>query len=100
MPETNPLDNGVYDQDEKFLKSAFSYARIHLDKRGEMLLIYSDLAYQLGLQDETRIQDLAREYNMRAELLDSTSLPLNKKKNDPLREVKRNSKVQLFKITK
>ena len=37
---------------------------------------------------------------MRAELLDSTSLPLNKKKNDPLREVKRNSKVQLFKITK
>ena len=100
VPETNPLDNGVYDQDEKFLKSAFNYARIHLDKRGEMLLIYSDLAYQLGLQDETRIRDLAREYNMRAELLDSTSLPLNKKKNDPLREVKRNSKVQLFKITK
>ena len=43
---TSPLDNGVYDPDEKFLKSAFNYSRVHLDKeRGEMLLIYSDLAY-------------------------------------------------------
>ena len=42
----NPLDNGVYDPDEKFLKSAFNFARVHLDKHsGEMLLIYSDLAY-------------------------------------------------------
>ena len=46
MPESNPLDNGVYDPDEKFLKSAFNFAKIHLDKSGgEMLLMYSDLAY-------------------------------------------------------
>ena len=55
VPETNPLDNGVYDQDEKFLKSALNFAKIHLDKRGEMLLIYSDLAYKLGLQEQTRV---------------------------------------------
>ena len=48
VPETNPLDNGVYDQDEKFLMSEFNYTSIHLDKRGEMLL-YSDHAYQLCL---------------------------------------------------
>ena len=43
---TSPLDNGVYDPDEKFLKSAFNFCRVHLDKdKGEMLLIYSDLAY-------------------------------------------------------
>ena len=47
---TSPLDNGVYDPQEKFLKSALNFARVHLDKaNGEMLLIYSDLAYQLGL---------------------------------------------------
>ena len=46
VPETNPLDNGVYDPDEKFLKSALNFARVHLDKDGgEMLLMYSDLAY-------------------------------------------------------
>ena len=93
VPETNPLDNGVYDQDEKFLKSALNFAKIHLDKRGEMLLIYSDLAYKLGLQEQTRVQDLVREYNLRAELIDQTSLPLNKKKTDPMREIKRDSKV-------
>lgn len=47
--ETNPLDNGVYDPDEKFLTSAFNYCRLHLSQQGEMLLIYSDLAWQLGL---------------------------------------------------
>ena len=29
---TNPLDNGVYDPEEKFLKSAFNFCRVHLDK--------------------------------------------------------------------
>ena len=70
---TNPLDNGVYDPDEKFLKSAFNFCRVHLDKtKGEMLLIYSDLAYQLGLQSDNRVQELANLYGMRAELLDRT----------------------------
>ena len=50
VPATNPLDNGVYDPEERFLKSALNFAKVHLDKaKGEMLLIYSDLAYQLGL---------------------------------------------------
>jgi methylase of polypeptide subunit release factors len=101
VAETNPLDNGVYDSpEEHFLKSAFNFARVHLDKSGEMLLVYSDLAYQLGLQPESRIQKLATLYGMRAELVDQTSLPLNKKTYDPLRQVKANSKVQLFKVTK
>jgi hypothetical protein len=37
---------------------------------------------------------------MRAELLDSTQLPLNKKPHDPLRVIKRNSRAQLFRIVK
>ena len=46
LAEVNPLDNGVYDSpEEHFLKSSLNFARIHLDKSGEMLLIYSDMAY-------------------------------------------------------
>jgi methylase of polypeptide subunit release factors len=56
LPETSPLDNGVYDSlDQHFLKSALNFARVHLAKEGEMLLIFSDLAYQLGLLEEDRI---------------------------------------------
>ena len=73
VQETNPLDNGVYDPEEKFLKSALNFAKVHLDKNtGEMLLIHSDLAYQLGLQESTRVGDLATQYGLRAELIDKT----------------------------
>jgi hypothetical protein len=65
-----------------------------------MLLLFSDLAYQFGLLEEDRIQKLATQYGMHAELLDATTLPLNKKPHDPLRSIKHNSKVQLFRITK
>jgi methylase of polypeptide subunit release factors len=49
IAESSPLDNGVYDPKETFLKSALNFARLHLSPRGEMLLIYSDLALLLGL---------------------------------------------------
>jgi len=43
---------------------------------------------------------LASTYGLRSELLDSTSLPLNRKPHDPLRQIKHNSKVQLYRLTK
>lgn len=43
--EISPLDNGVYDQDSQFLKSALNFARLHLKATGQMLLLYSDLGY-------------------------------------------------------
>ena len=65
VPEMSPLDNAVYDPEEKFLKSAFNFARIHLSKDGgEMLLIYSDLAQILGLQQLNRVEDLASKYGL------------------------------------
>lgn len=63
-------------------------------------MVYSDLAYQLGIQEEDRIKKLANEYGLRAELIDSLGLPLNKKPNDPLKAIKKDSKVQLFRLTK
>lgn len=99
--EISPLDNGVYDPDSTFLKSALNYARLHLKKEGgQMLVMYSDLSYQLGLSSEHHLKELATAYGLRAELLDFTQLPLNRKPHDPLRVIKRNSKAQLFKIVK
>jgi len=83
------------------LKSALNFGKVHLDKsRGEMLLIYSDLAYQLGLQGDNRVTELAHMYGMRAELIDRTQMPLNKKPRDPLRLIKRNSHVELYRVTR
>lgn len=65
-----------------------------------MLLIYSDLAYLLGLQEEQKVEKLANRYNLRAEKIDQTAMPINKKPNDPLKNIKKEAKVQLFKITK
>jgi tRNA1(Val) A37 N6-methylase TrmN6 len=53
--EVSPLDNAVYDPESQFLKSALNFARLHLKKQGQMLLIYSDLGYQLGLVGQTHI---------------------------------------------
>lgn len=50
LRELNPLDNGVYDPDLQFLRSALNFARVHLKPNGEMLLTYSDLGHNLGLQ--------------------------------------------------
>lgn len=65
-----------------------------------MLLVYSDLALLLGLQEENRVQTLANEHGLRAELVDKVGLTVNKKANDPLKNIKQESKVQLFRITK
>jgi len=65
-----------------------------------MLLLYSDMNYQLGLTSEHHVKELANEYGLRAELIDATQLPLNRKPHDPLRVIKRNSKAQLFKLVK
>jgi methylase of polypeptide subunit release factors len=93
LKELNPLDNGVFDPDLNFLKSALNFARVHLKPNGEMLLLYSDLSYQLGLSDESAVKDLSTRFGLRAELIDQTLMPLNKKPHDPLRVIKRNSHV-------
>jgi hypothetical protein len=48
-----------------------NFARLHLKKDGgQMLLMYSDLGYQLGLTTERHIETIANEYGLRAELID------------------------------
>lgn len=49
IADSSPLDNGVYDPKEAFLEAALNFAKLHLSSKGEMILVYSDLAYLLGL---------------------------------------------------
>ena len=102
IAESSPLDNGVYDPKESFLTSALNFAsktiififiieniiELHLSPKGEMLLIYSDLALLLGLQEDNTIAKLSNKYGLRAELLDKTKMGINKKPNDPLKNIK------------
>ena len=48
MSEFDPLENAVYDPKERFLISCLNFAKYHLSDKGQMLLIYSDLATNLG----------------------------------------------------
>eukprot|EP00347_Sterkiella_histriomuscorum_P005933 403354707 len=81
--DSSPLDNGVYDPKEQFLNASLNFA-----------------SYIFGVQDENRVQTLANKYNLRAELIDKTGLQPNKKPNDPLKNLKMEAKVQLFRVTK
>ena len=71
-----------------------------MSSKGQMLLIYSDMAYLLGIQEENKIQTLANKYGLRAELIDKTTMVSTKKANDPLKNIKQEAKIQLFKIIK
>ncbi|CAI2365457.1 unnamed protein product [Moneuplotes crassus] len=102
LPEINPLDNGVYDPEEVFLKSSLNFARLHLspEKRGRMLLIYSDLAQIIGLQKKNRIEDLIHSAGLFIDEVYETPMALSKKPYDPLVNYKAEAKVQMFEICK
>ena len=95
------MDNAVYDPKERFLNASLNFAKYHLCReRGEMLLIYSDLAANLGLQEPNKIALLADKFGMNAEIVDQTSMPVPKNKHDPLKLIKKESNIQLWRIHK
>lgn len=94
-------DNAIYDPKEKFLISSLNFAKYHMSETGEMLIIYSDLAQNLGLQEPNRIKILAEQFGFsQAEVVDQTSMPLSKNVNDPLKMIKKASNIQIWKVTK
>ena len=80
--------------------STLNFAKHHLSPKGQLLLIYSDLAFNLGLQEPNRVLELCSQTGLRCQLADSTSLPLGKNPFDPLKLIKKKSNVQLWRITK
>ena len=102
VAEVNPLDNGVYDPEEKFLKSALNFGRLHLSpgKVGRMLLIYSDLAQILGIQKPERVEELIHHSGLFVEEIYQIPMRQSKKLYDPLVNYKAEANVQLFEIFK
>jgi len=111
MASSNPLENATYDPNESFLRSALNFAsnsphfyppfaEIHLSPGGVMLLVYSDFAQKIGIQDEDPVKRHAQALGLRAELADETKMSVGKKPYDPMKPYKLNSQVQLFKISK
>jgi len=100
--EVNPLDNGVYDPEEVFLKSALNFARLHLspEKRGRMLLVYSDLAQIIGLQEPNRVEELIRRAGLYLDEVYEVPMAPSKKPYDPLVNYKAEAKIQMFEICK
>jgi len=100
--DVNPLDNGVYDPDEVFLKSALNFARLHLspEGKGKMLLVYSDLAQIIGLQKPDRIEELCHRAGLYIEEVYEITMAPSKKPYDPLVNYKAEASVQLFEIFK
>eukprot|EP00352_Strombidinopsis_acuminata_P007294 CAMPEP_0176351362 /NCGR_PEP_ID=MMETSP0126-20121128/10174_1 /TAXON_ID=141414 ORGANISM="Strombidinopsis acuminatum, Strain SPMC142" /NCGR_SAMPLE_ID=MMETSP0126 /ASSEMBLY_ACC=CAM_ASM_000229 /LENGTH=78 /DNA_ID=CAMNT_0017701847 /DNA_START=558 /DNA_END=794 /DNA_ORIENTATION=- len=77
-----------------------NFARMHLSPQGKMLMVYSDLAFHLGLQEEHRVEKLANKFGLHAQLVDTTSMGISGKMHDPLRTIKSESSAQLFVVTK
>ena len=90
MNSQSPTDDAVFDPNEKFLISSLNFAKHHLDpKSGEMLLIYSNLAQNLGITEPNRVSTLSKDFGLEATLLDETNIPMSKKLNEPLKMIKR-----------
>lgn len=97
MNSQTPTDDAVFDPNEQFLISSLNFAKHHLEPNsGEMLLIYSNLAQNLGITEPNRVSTLSNDFGLQATLLDETNIPMSKKLNDPLKMVKRSSKIQLW----
>ena len=56
------MDSGSYDMNERFLTELLQRASEFLKPEGTLLLIYSDLALRLGLQEPQRVEALCKEY--------------------------------------
>ena len=116
------LDNGIYDPKASFLKSILNFAgntsstvRIlnylgsHLTtqsmitKKGILLLVYSDLSVQLGLQSPTFIEELCKMNNLRISSTHSKPFfsedHVRKEAVDPLYKYKKASSTILYEIT-
>ena len=93
------LDEGSYDPNEQLLLGTFKKAS-ELKKGGRLVLIYSDLAHNLGLQRKSRVQELAGESGLKLTNQLNRPLPLTLDTENPLKPFKDNSSMFLYEFTK
>ena len=91
------LDNGNYDPDENLLKASFSQTK-KLKPNGRFLLIYSDLAQNLELQNKGRIEELCKENNLVIKNILSCHFPITLDHTHPLKPFRDKSFIYLYEI--
>jgi methylase of polypeptide subunit release factors len=96
------LENAVYDPDHKFLRSAFNFARNHLNRNNRearFVVIFSDIGSILNVNEPEIIEKLALENKLK--ITNKKSKPCDVKttdNNDPLKNFKKESKILLYEL--
>jgi methylase of polypeptide subunit release factors len=96
------LENAVYDPDHKFLRSAFNFARNHLNrnnKEARFVIIFSDIGSILNVNEPDIIEKLALENKLK--ITNKKVKPSDIKttdNNDPLKNFKKESKIILYEL--
>ena len=96
------LENAVYDPDHKFLRSAFNFARIHLNRNNpeaKFILIFSDISSILNVNEPDIIEKLALENKLK--ITNQKSRPSESRttdNNDPLKNFKKESRILLYEL--
>lgn len=99
VSKSSVLDSGVYDPEEKLLKSAFMQTK-KLVAGGRFLLFYSDLAQNLGLQSADRIEELCKQHELKISQKMSKPFPVTMDQKNPLKKWKDNSHIFFYEITR
>lgn len=97
---SSTLDNGVYDPKSEMLLGTFKTAKRFLTQAGRLLLIYSDLAQNLGLQEPNFIEKLIESHGFKLVNKLEIFFPKSLNLKDPLRDIKDSSHIYLYDIRK
>lgn len=96
------LENAIYDPDHKFLKSAFNFAKHHLNRNNpnsRFVILFSDLGSILNVNQPDIVETLASEYKLAITVKKTRPGELKTSDGyDPLKNFKKESKVLLYEL--
>lgn len=90
------LGQAIFDHKGAMIKGCFRTAKERLESDGSFLLLYCDLACNLGLLPADYIQSLCSEYGLRVHTQSSVPLPVQTNPLDPLKPYKDQSHIILY----
>ncbi|OMJ87540.1 hypothetical protein SteCoe_10715 [Stentor coeruleus] len=93
------LDRGSYDPNEELLCAAFMQTK-KLKANGRFLLIYSDLAANIGLQNPGRIEELCKKHELVIRNMTKLPMSLTLDKEHPLKAIRDNSSIYFYEIVR
>ncbi len=90
----------MYDPDSRFLVSVLNFASRFLAPNGRLLVIYSDLARELGLHGEDFIEQKCRERGLEVVSAERRAPMEVSSSSDALKNYKQRASVVVYEIVK